>query len=61
LGTGTDSKEIAEGVHRFMEAFLEEFYDESVEEDWLCELGSDKLPIIINYDVTNARTSNTNV
>lgn len=55
LGTGTALKDITDGVHRFMESFLEEFYDESVEEDWLCELGCEEIPIIIGYDVESAR------
>ena len=55
LGTGTALKDIAEGVHRFIESFLEEFYDESVEDDWLCELGCEELPIIVDYEVESAR------
>ena len=56
IGSGESPVEIADGVHRFMEAFFEEFYDESLEEDWLCELGCDELPSIIDYDVKAART-----
>lgn len=56
LGTGSDITEIADGVHRFMESFLEELYDESLEEDWLCELGCDELPTIIDFDVESARS-----
>ncbi|KYZ77445.1 hypothetical protein AXX12_04865 [Anaerosporomusa subterranea] len=55
LGTGTALTDITEGVHRFMESFLEELYDESVEDDWLCELGCEELPIIIDYDIKSAR------
>lgn len=56
VGSGADLGQIADGVHRFMESFLDEFYDESVEEDWLCELGCEALPTIIDYDVDTARS-----
>lgn len=55
LTTNTPVREFAESVHRFMEAFLDEFYDETVEEDWLCELNCEELPMIIDYDVETVR------
>lgn len=55
IGAGQDYKEIAESVHKFLGAFIDEFYDETLEDDWLNEMDCDEMPIIISYEVNEAK------
>jgi hypothetical protein len=50
-----DARKIADDVHRFLSAFIDEFYDEDLEDDWMNEIDSDELPIIQKYEVLPAR------
>lgn len=54
-GYGDDASKIADDVHRFLAAFIDEFYDEDLEDDWMNEIDSDELPIIQKYEVLPAK------
>lgn len=51
IGPGQDHKEIAGSVHQFLSAFMEDFYDDTLEDDWLNEMDCDEMPIIVSYEV----------
>lgn len=55
IGPGHDHKEIADSVHQFLSSFMDEFYDETLEDDWLNELDCDEMPIIVSYEVNTAK------
>lgn len=55
IGPGQDYKEIADNVHRFLSSFMEEFYDETLEDDWLNEMDCDEIPLIVSYEVNEAK------
>lgn len=54
IGPGQDHKEIADSVHQFLSSFMDEFYDETLEDDWLNEMDCDEMPIIVSYEVNAA-------
>jgi hypothetical protein len=54
IGPGQDHKELAESVHRFLSSFMDEFYDDTLEDDWLNEMDCDDMPIIVSYEVNAA-------
>ena len=55
IGPGKDHKDLAESVHRFLSSFIDEFYDDTLEEDWLNEMDCDEMPIIVSYEVNAAK------
>ena len=55
IGPGQDHKEIADNVHQFLNSFMDEFYDETLEDDWLNEMDCDEMPIIVSYEVNEAK------
>lgn len=55
IGPGQDHKEIADSVHRFLISFMDEFYDDTLEDDWLNEMDCDEMPSIISYEVNAAK------
>ena len=55
LASGQDHKEIADQVHLFLNSFMDEFYDETLEDDWLNEIDCDELPVIVSYEVNEAK------
>ena len=54
ISSGQDHKEIAESVHQFLNCFMDEFYDDTLEDDWLNEMDCDEMPYIVSYEVTDA-------
>lgn len=54
IGSGLDRKEIAESVHRFLSSFMDEFYEDTLEDDWLNEMDCDEMPVIVSYEVNAA-------
>lgn len=55
IGPGHDHKEIADSVHQFLGSFMDEFYDETLEDDWLNEMDCDEMPSIVSYEVNIAK------
>ena len=55
FGDGHDHKEIADSVHLFLNSFMDEFYDDTLEDDWLNEMDCDEMPIIVGYEVNAAK------
>lgn len=55
IGPGHDHKEIANSVHQFLSSFMDEFYDETLEDDWLNEMDCDEMPLIVTYEVNEAK------
>lgn len=55
IGPGQDHKEIADSVHQFLISFMDEFYDDTLEDDWLNEMDCDEIPIIVSYEVNAAK------
>lgn len=55
FGSGQDNKEMAESVHQFLSSFMDQFYDDTLEDDWLNEMDCDEMPIIVSYEVNAAK------
>lgn len=55
IGPGENHKEIAESAHLFLSSFMDEFYDDTLEDDWLNEMDCDEMPIIVSYEVNAAK------
>lgn len=55
LAPGQDYKETADSVHQFLNAFIDAFYDETLEDDWLNEMDCDEMPLIVSYEVNEAK------
>ena len=55
IGHGHGHKEIADSVHQFLSSFMDEFYDETLEDDWLNEMDCDEMPLIVTYEVNEAK------
>lgn len=55
IGPGQDPKQIADSVHQFLSSFMDDFYDETLEDDWLNEMDCDEMPLIVTYEVNEAK------
>lgn len=55
IASEQDRKEIADQVHQFLNSFMDEFYDETLEDDWLNEMDCEEMPMIVSYEVNEAK------
>lgn len=55
LGPTHDFEKIEKAVEEFMNEFKTDLKDESLREDWVEALGSEKIPVIESFNVLSAR------